>query len=473
MSYASVANKQTALQFDIRHFFGSFRKPNLNEILNAVKASYPDDGSVVIKEGLGRFMGIFTIYAQSTPPEPVIKLSRKRRGTEGSEVIEIPLNLPSQHRARTRDDLLITIVDADLGSNHDIPGRDFDSALGVFGSIEVGTQPQKYRGSSVGNGNRYCVIKKKEDTELPNRLEVSGKSFLIKYRGKKWFCQSCKEDHVGACPYLKELYDARDKRNNQVITHHIVSDSSLRLAEEAGIRADISVMSGATLGQLTNAVEDDDDTERHRNVVFAAGANDVKVDENENERQIARRVDASVNRLVELVTKEENLNRTFHIVSTCPYLNDMSKRQYIANEYYWQRLKKVCTTLDNLELIKIPQAVDGWEDNHPTEEYTKTILNQIMRVLQDDLLINEKVLTTKRLYRGVHSHFLSGCTGCNDFGLYEEGGFCASCVQKMSQQKKSHDEKLLKKVLGLAVEKFPSQVKRPLSDSDDGSSAKK
>ena len=259
MSFASVSNKQTILQFDIRSYFGSFRKPTFNEVLDAAKLSYPGDGSIIIKEGFGRLQGIFTVYSQSQPAVPVIKFNRKNRGVEGSEGVEIPLNPPTQHRERARDGLLITIVDADLGPNHAIPGRDFDSALGAFGAIEIGTQPQKYHKTTVGNGNRFCVIKKKEDAELPNRLEVAGKSFLIKYKNKKWFCHSCKEDHVGACTYLKELYEAKEKRKQQDITYHFVSDSSLRLAEEAGLRADISVMSGATLGQLANAAEDDDE----------------------------------------------------------------------------------------------------------------------------------------------------------------------------------------------------------------------
>ena len=475
MSFASVTDKQTILQFDLRPYFGSFRKPAFNDILNSARLSYPGDGSLIVKEGFGRLQGIYTIYSQSTPAEPVLKFSRRNRGMEGSEVVSVPLSPPTQHRERARDGLLITIVDADLGPNHAIPGRDFDSALGAFGAIEIGTQPQKYHKTTVGNGNRFCVIKKRDDAVLPNRLEVCGQSFLIKYKNKKWLCNSCKEEHVGACPYLKELYAAREKRAQQEIRHHIVSDSSLRLAEEAGVRADISVMSGATLGQLANAVEDDDDVDRHHNVVFAAGANDVKVNESENERHIAKRVDSSINRLVSLVTKEENLSRTFHVVSTCPFLKDMSRRQYIAQEYFWQRLKKVCTTLDNLELIKIPQVVDGWTDGHPTEDHTRTILQQIMRVLDVDILINDKVITSSKLYRGVHSHFLSGCTGCNDFGLFEEGGFCASCVENMTSKKKTHDEKLFKKVLGLALDRFPSQVKRQLSDpdSDDGLVAKK
>ena len=58
-------------------------------------------------------------------------------------------------------------------------------------------------------------------------------------------------------------------------------------------------------------------------------------------------------------------------------------------------------------------------------------------------------------------------------GIYEEGGFCPTCVAKMSTQKKMQDDKLFKKVLGMALDKYPvNNAKLQLSDDDENVSKK-
>ena len=463
-SYAQSASSQTVLQFDLRGHFNSFQRPSFNDIIKSAKVAYPNDGGLIVKEKSGRLLGIFTIYSQSAPKEHLLRFSKKKRDSEVVETVEIPLTPPMQRRERERDGLLVTIVDADIGTAHSIPGRDFDSALGEYGSIERGTQSQTYRESSVFNGNRFAVIKKNEEKDLPNRLTVGEHSFLIKYKNKKWLCHSCKEEHIGACPYLQELYATKERRRLRAISHHVCSDSSLRYAEQTGLRADISVFSGATVGQLANVLQDDPDSARHQNVIVAGGANDVKVDDTESDQHIAKRIESSLMSLQDLVSTDSSKN--FHIMNTCPPVKEPTRRQFIAREFFNLKLKKLCTSYDNLELVKLPQDENGWEDNHPTIAHTAVILNALMKDLEEDILINPKVITARRMYRGVDAHYLSGCSGCLTDGLFEDGGFCGACVTRMTK-KKLHDDKLFKKVLNLALEKFPPGTKRQHSDEDD------
>lgn len=55
---------------------------------------------------------------------------------------------------------------------------------------------------------------------------------------------------------------------------HIISDSTLRHAEQAGLKADVTCMSGATKGQLATAVEEMNTKEKRKTMVIAAGANE-------------------------------------------------------------------------------------------------------------------------------------------------------------------------------------------------------
>ena len=473
MDFSAAAAAPSHFQFDIRPHFNSFKRPTFIDVLNSVRAAFPDDGSLVVREGFGRMLGLFNVFASSQPTELFIKFSRlKSFDSADLEVISIPLTPPEQHRVRARDGLLITIVDADLDANRAIPGRLFDSALEAYGTIEVGTQSQKYRGSKIYNGNRCCVIKKNESKELPDRLSVGDNSFLIKYKGKQWNCQSCKEMHIGPCPYKKALYAARDKRNEAQICHHVVSDSTLRYADQSGLLADVSVVSGATIGQLANAVDNDDDVERHRHVVLAAGANDTLVGELENDHQIVKRVDKSLNRFLETVNRDEA--RNFYVFNTCRPLEFPTRRQFIAREYFEMRLRKVASYVENLDIIKTCEGLTGWEeDGHPSRDLTKDILMNISRDLENDIVIDDSVITNEKIYRGVNGHYLSGCSGCATFGMYDEGGFCPTCVAKMSTQKKMQDDKLFKKVLGMALDKYPvNNGKRQLSDDDENVSKK-
>lgn len=141
------------------------------------------------------------------------------------------------------------------------------------------------------NGNRMIVIDR-NDKLLPNRLVIQDKSHLLKYRVKVWFCHTCSENHVGSCPYLKQFYEALDAKKKMTVTHHIIADSTLCLAEQVGIKADITCMSGATAGQLVTACEEDT-CDRHKDIVIAAGCNDVKVSDMKNERSVVKRIDAS------------------------------------------------------------------------------------------------------------------------------------------------------------------------------------
>ena len=83
-------------------------------------------------------------------------------------------------------------------------------------------------------------------------------------------------NHVGPCPFLQAFYAAKDVRSKEQIDLKVVSDSSLRLAEQVGLRADVLCMSGGGLGHLATVLRDDPMLEERKDIALVTGGNDIR-----------------------------------------------------------------------------------------------------------------------------------------------------------------------------------------------------
>ena len=390
-SFSAAAAQLTVKQIDIRPYFNAFQAPTFEQILKAVRKAYPEDPALRLRPLPGKGQGIYHIMSTSTNIKENIHFQRKKRFDEGEETVSIPITPPGLHRRERQDGTLITIVDADMPETHSIPGRDFDAVFQEYGRIIRATKQQKYKDSDVLNCNRFIVIDRNEK-ELPDRITVADRSFLIKYRGKKWFCSSCQVTHVGPCPYLTELYATMDLKKKMNVYHHIVSDSTLRHAEQSGLKANITCMTGATAGQLATAVEEDPNLENNTIYTIAAGANDVSIENIENEGEVARKIETSLNRVVEIA--EKYVEKKFIILNTCPPLTESpSKVEYIAKKFFQNRAEILCIQHDNLEIVNTNEYPESWQQGHPSVKDTEQMLENLSKEVPD-LIINKNVITT-------------------------------------------------------------------------------
>ena len=78
-------------------------------------------------------------------------------------------------------------------------------------------------------------------------------------------------NHVGPCPFLQAFYAATDARSKEQIDLKVVSDSSLRLAEQVSLRADVLCMSGGGLGHLVTVLRDDPMLKERKGIALATG----------------------------------------------------------------------------------------------------------------------------------------------------------------------------------------------------------
>lgn len=424
MSYADATTKQIDYWLDIREHFNAYEEPSFELFGAAARAIFKDDPKLIVKPMTGPLQGVYRVVSTSTPSENFITLNRIDRTSGATEGVVIPLSTSSPARKSQRGDLLVTIVDADMGSAAGISGRDFDTAFAEFGRVIVPTKPQRYQNTSILNGNRYIVMD--INAKVPNRLDINGHSFLLKYKGKKWYCSSCNEEHVGACKYLQTFYALKDKKAQAHLTTTIIGDSSLRLVENVGLLADVACMSGASAGQLVTAVENHPNQAKHVEVVIAAGANDVKSLNSYDNAELCKRIDKSLDRVSDIITKD--LNRNFYFLNTTPEEQEVSPQDFIARSYFKKRLEKLALTSDNFEVLKPKTNYRSWENGHPTQQATEIMIRAIAHeypsVIQD-----ENFISTSKPYRGVDSLWLSGCSGCRTRGRFTSGGFCTSCTE--------------------------------------------
>ena len=460
-SFADAASKLQMKQIDIRPYFNGNQAPSFEKILKSVRKAYPEDPALRLRPLTGKGQGIFNIISTSLNIKEHVNFQRKKRFEDGEETVSIPIKSPGLHRSERQEGLLVTIVDADMVDSHSIPGRDFDAVFKEYGQILKATQQQKYRESDVMNGNRFVVLDRNEK-ELPDRITVAEKSFLIKYRGKKWFCSSCQATHVGPCPYLTELYATMDLKKKMTIDHHIWADSTLRHTEQSGLKAKVTCMTGATAGQLATAVEEDPDFGSTTTCTIAAGANDVSTRNIENEGEVARRIETSLNRVIQVA--ETYTDKKFVILNTCPPVSENpTKLEYTAKHFFKNRAEILCIQHDNIEMVN-PVYTEPWGLGHPTVKDTEQMLLNLVREVPD-VIINQNVISNQRMYRGVNTMYLSGCSGCRALGLFDEGGFCSSCVKRMTG-KKLDDYNLFKKIQQQCVKELEKKRKRNASDDE-------
>lgn len=462
ISYAAAAGQQNLFQLDLRTEFSSFDAPQFDVIQRLVRKNFPQDPGLIIQRLTNSLRGVIKIAATVAPETLTVHLPRRDFETGNIQNIAMKLKTWGHHREEKRDGTLITIVDGEMGDARSISFKEFDHEIGKYGEILVSTKPQRHYNSDILNGNKYCVIKLYDGAELPDRLSVRGTSFLIKYKGKKWFCRTCNETHQGPCEYLKKLYEARDRKKGEKIVTHIISDSGLRYTENVGLRATVSCMSGATTGQIVLAAQMDPDVRDHQVLVLAAGANDVKTSSCWSEKEAAVKIDISLKNLE--VIADCYPEKTVFFVNTSPPCVDGTQLDCFATKYFDLRLRAIEKVKKNLNVVEPDQDPEQWIDNHPSPACTKELLLDLQTKI-DYLVLDASMLTCKKPYQGVDSLWIFGCTGCRARGRFAPDGFCSTCCSTLAD--KNMNTKAFNEIVKLSREEFAGR-KRPVSPNDSG-----
>ena len=347
---------------------------------------------------------------------------------------------PARGRGRKRDNtILLTFQQAGQRMYSHISMEIFDKIIQneLSLTLEKPTEKQKIRYTQVYNGNRYCVIKKPDNlAEIPDFLPIvdpinkTTHYIRITYAGKLYNCGRCLQQHSGQCPLLADFYMAKEERErmereNEIKTK-LISDSTLRNADQLGLCADVMTMSGGGLGQVVQAAIDDPDTKNKTHVMIMGGTNDIKNRAFENDIEFAQNISSTITKIYDLATSQPE--KKFTLINSHPSYEDgtennleeiqrKTREQYLHVKLH-ETVKKMPgleAPITNVDIVDVKYDID--ETGHPTVEGTIQILHTLNDFVKPDKFIwNNDYIATENKYRGVQSIYKYGCNHCTGYG---------------------------------------------------------
>ena len=440
-----------------------FNVPTHATVVLALGRQFPkaqDPDRVIIRQ-TGRFEGIWRIESQNTDLYAgsqfliheghqvgfvEIKKETFRKDIYGNVTRE-RVRQPRSQGARTADDnddeLLVTLHQANTSRFSFVSNETLLHSvvsMGV-GELKKAPQPQRHRGSDEQNGNKFFVLKNvNEETaqNIPSHFmfideKLGAQRMWLNHRLRKRFCSFCSEEHVAECP-TRALYNQlcaerkllKEASGNK-FNVHVVSDSTLRYAEQECLATDVHAMSGATTGNLLNAVDVDLARKDVQNLIIVAGQNELHSQLTDEEF------------LVCLKKKEERLrilskDKTVAILKPPPQtrLDAMEQAKEVV---FHEHLAVLDEEIPNLKVWANPlEAFDEDAGRHPNPEQTNSILNFLDQKAKEDLGVSiflesgpNDLITTKRKYRGVKALYKYGCGACSDKSRNKWWSICTNC----------------------------------------------
>ena len=262
---------------------------------------------------------------------------------------------------------------------------------------------------------------------MPDRITIQdpadvSKTYMVSvgYRGKTYYCPRCQERHLGKCPYKQDFYAEKALKSTQPITTKILSDSTLRHADDTGLRADIICMSGGRIGNVAHMLKDAPNIADMEHVIVVAGTNDLLRD-SESEEEFS----TAVARGVEMLQDQLYGRKTTLTFAAPPLPPDLHPLQATKAARFHSALLELSQKAD-MEFQYIPTKpgipMDGI---HPTVAGTDQFLRHIDEATH--FIRNPLFITNDRSYSGVESVYKYGCRKCMQFLGLNDHFVCPTC----------------------------------------------
>ena len=445
------------------------------EIVNQVRAVFPTDYQLTVTSR--RIYGgeiIYRIELSVAVPVRIYTLKFKAQAQHFEITLLREEQIPflNSRNIDRKDTLLITFQGANLPHSRYILSSHYDKLMKDM-NLEVTkpTENQVIKDTNVLNGNKYCVIRKPDNVNLiPNDIPITegpNGHFTIRvtYFGQQRYCRRCDSMHAGKCPELEEFYRAKEEREAMQIKTKIASDSTLRHAQALGLSANVMCMSGGSLGQLANAIQDDPETQKLEKIIINAGTNDIK-NKNYSNSEFAHAIDAGLQKIKEIADK--NPDKKFAIVQPVYDKENADENTSTRTSFLTYQMDQFTKQYneersDTFQIIK-PENVEIDETSHPTINGTLALLHSI-QLQCDEIIWNEKYITTEKIYAGVQTIYKYGCKGCFVFGQYPDtNGFCTTChIEHLKYTK----PKYMEQIENYYAEQRKNPKKRTYAEEED------
>ncbi len=379
---------------------------------------------------------------------------------------------------RSPHDLLITLQDADSHllrhvSNEQIVEKIVDIGIG---KIKKSVQRQFHRERGEYTGNKYFVlenVKPEDRSQIPDsfifEIPSLGKlKMWLNHRYQLRKCGFCGEKHDAICKIrekVNQLVDEREKlRAGDGFKVKTYSDSTLRYANQGSLQGDIDAMSGATLGNILNAIGVDTDNKNVPNLVLVAGANDKRM--NTSPAEFISSLKTIRQRVTNLLLQKENI-----AVVTPPKIHEQcSPEDMVRDEIFEEHVKEMSEVGVKVWRNPIEHYDEDW-GTHPSMSQTAELLDYINQKVTEEFgtpyqlpSTCKEVLSLPNMYRNVTSLYKYGCSACGDKERNRWANICGECRNAaLADDIKPLAEDFVRRVDAKLDSELPSLG----SDSDD------
>ena len=466
-------NPPTTFLLDLKHHFTPWGMPTLPEVLCALRAKFVVESGLTCVPGRNRDLGTYRIVLpNATGGDLTIPL--KVMGKEQHFTLT-PVATQTSYAGPTNRQLsegvLYTLYDCTLGPWADIPNATFDDAVRKLGTLTKQTEHQRFRGSSIFNGNRYFCLQ--ANGTMPDSITITDPAnpdlthkVRLGYKGKSYYCPRCQSRHVGACPAKAAFYDEKRLRESRTIKTTVFTDSTLRQADVTGLSANVVCMSGGRIGNVSHMLQDDPAFKEHTHAVVIAGINDINRDTESTEA-----FKQTMEKGVEMIHHHCH-GRDVSLTMVAPLLpSDAAVIRVEKARAYDDMLTALCHKADfpftYLRTNDLDIDMDGY---HPSPDGTKALLKAIHGAV--NIIENEQFIVTDRLYQGVEAVFRYGCLSCHEYLGLDQRFLCPSCVISGQPQHHPHaapsqpsdvemEQARNKRLLDTAANETPSKKTTP------------
>ena len=383
---------------------------------------------------------------------------------------------------RNPNDLLITLRDADSQFFKHVSNADILREIVQMGVGTVKRAPQRQWDRNTGDptGNKYFLLENvmpEDRLRIPPSFTFSHPNFgsvkmWLSHRFQIRRCWFCGDTHDAVCPVKEQIKTLQKERedlkaqNNGVFQVKTYADSTLRYANQIAVASDIDSMSGASTGNLLNAVGVDEDSSDTPNVILVAGSKEIKSDL--SPQDFLHSLEVIRTRVLDLQQKKNVAIIPPPVTVTGDF---KTPEEEVREEYFNGHLQEMLTA--GVQVWENP-IKEYDEDNgmHPSPTQTVDLMKFVhaktMEVWKTPFILpsaDDAILKTVNKYHHVNSLYRYGCGACDGKDRNKWFNICDKCKDAASKNEDIGSK--AKKMLHEIEEKVTSALPPLQTDSGD------